>query len=89
MPRGTGITSLQMKSAPNKAVFVWCNEYLDYARDLAAKIRRKDLRIVGPSFFDGERHRGMIIHDVILDHNTRLTDRQRSACELIKVFSHR
>jgi len=64
-----------MKSAPEGAVFVWCNEYVDWGRSLAHKIGRDDLKIESPSWLEG-RWRGIELTGIVVDHATRLTDRQ-------------
>lgn len=75
--RGTGRTTNQILYAPLNSVFVWCNERIDYPKDLARKLGRNDLKIVGTSILDheGQRLRG-ITNDVILDHATELNDEQ-------------
>lgn len=73
----SGRTSQQMLAAPPRAVFVCCNEQLIYPRQLAGRLRRKDLRIVGPSWLEDEGWRGGDFSAVVLDHALRLTDGQR------------
>lgn len=65
--RGTGITTQQLREAPEGAVFVWCNHHISYPRDLAAKLGRRDLRIEPSSFFEGDRWRGLR-GPVVVDH---------------------
>ena len=75
--RGSGRTSEQMLADPQWAVFVWCNEQLIYPRQLAKRLHRRDLRIVGPSWLEDEGWRGSSFSAVVLDHALRLTDGQR------------
>lgn len=44
--RQTGRTTHQMERASKGAVFVWCNDTLDYPKTLARKIGRTDLEII-------------------------------------------
>lgn len=74
--RGTGRTTQQMLNAPHRAIFVWCVDRTDYARDLARRLGRTDLRIVSPRHLD-ERMRGLRNMVVVIDHAARLSDRQR------------
>jgi hypothetical protein len=70
--RGTGRTTKQMKEAKNKSVFVWCNEDLNYPKQLAKDLN-KDLEIVGPSWFEKEhRFVGRNLTGIVLDHATNL-----------------
>lgn len=63
--RGSGRTHRAMLDAPRGAVYVWCNDGLDYPCDLARKIGRTDLRIVAPR--DVERRvRGC--SNILVDH---------------------
>jgi hypothetical protein len=75
--RGTGLTTAQMESAPVAAVFIWCNDRLDYPKRLARKIARRDLRIVGPSWLEqgwiGRRFTG-----IVLDHALQLSERKQA-----------
>jgi hypothetical protein len=67
--QGTGRTTKQMQSAPLGAIFVWGNGQLAYPRSLAARAGRKDLKIMGPSFFDirTSQWRG-ITKAIVVDH---------------------
>jgi hypothetical protein len=74
--RGTGRTSQQLKFAPRGAIFIWCNQQLDYPQTLALChwIDRPDLTIIGPG--ELEKHiRGRRIYFVV-DHAARLTEIQ-------------
>jgi hypothetical protein len=78
MERGTGQTSSQMNECPKGAVYIWCNNHLEYPRALALHLGRIDLDIRGPAslapaqrYFAGKRLSG-----VVLDHASRLTSRQ-------------
>ena len=75
--RGTGRTIRQMLDAPKGAVFVSCHSgSMDYDRRLARKHGREDLRIVSPEWLTGDRWRGLSISGIVVDHATKLTDRQ-------------
>ena len=71
--RGRGYTTRQMQSAPEGALFVWCNYDLTYPKMLARYLNRKDLIIKGPDIFnDGAIWLKGHNKPLILDH----------ACEL-------
>jgi hypothetical protein len=44
--RRSGRTTKQMAEAPQFAIYVWCNEDLDYPVKIMRRLGRKDLRIV-------------------------------------------
>ena len=86
MPRGTGETTRQMKDAPQGAVFVWCTDDLAYPNRLARALKREDIQIVGVSWVREERWRGARFPDfVILDHATRLTEKE---FDLLRTYIH-
>ena len=74
--RGTGITTRQMKNAPQNAVFVWVNSRLDYPKSLAREIGRNDLEIVSPQWLEGHGYFGRTLNGLIIDHATELEPRQ-------------
>jgi hypothetical protein len=66
--RGSGRTTRQMIAAPNNAYYVWCNNYLAWARDLARKHRREDLKIMPLSWFQNGYYRGLDTRLIVFDH---------------------
>lgn len=66
--RGTGLTSQQMLAAQPGALFIWCNQCLDYPRDLAAKHNRRDLRIISPRQLGDHNLRGLELTGIVVDH---------------------
>ena len=66
--RQTGRTAQQMLDAPQNAVYVWCNDRLEYPRHLASNLYRHDLRIVGPSWLEHDGYMGLSFTSVVLDH---------------------
>jgi hypothetical protein len=74
--RGIGRTTAQMKDAPEKAVFIWCNGALDYPKRLARDLGRTDLEIVAPSWLDYESWRGRHLTGIVVDHATRFEGKQ-------------
>ena len=67
--RGTGRTTRQMENAPNEAIFIWCNQHLDYPKRLARELGREDLQIYSPGVLsDAHRFAGMEISGVVIDH---------------------
>lgn len=81
--RNTGRTTRQMKNAPKKAVFVWCNNDLYYPRHLARFLNRTDLEIVSPEWISDYRWTGKKINGLVLDHAARLTDKQRALVRVV------
>jgi hypothetical protein len=77
MSRGDGQTTYQMQAAPQDAVFIWCNDFLDYPRRLARKIGRNDLQIVGPHWLDDEKWRGLELTGLVIDHAMIMGERRR------------
>ena len=75
MTRGTGLTTQQMKAAPQGAVFVWCNDRTWYAVQLARKLGRDDLQIKPPRWLV-ESWQGLELTGVVVDHAARLSDKQ-------------
>lgn len=66
--RGMGHTTHQIKNAPYRAVFVWCNENTHYARSLARSLDRLDVTIERPQWLirqSEQRFRGI---NVVIDH---------------------
>jgi hypothetical protein len=76
MARGTGETTRQMQAAPKGAVFVWCNDAIDYPKRTAARAGRTDLKIVSPNWLDDETWRGLELSGLILDHALLLDARR-------------
>ena len=72
MDRGTGATTQQMQDAPKGAVFVWCNNRLEYPRALARKIGRDDLSIVSPYWLE-RGWAGQKFTDLVVDHACSLS----------------
>lgn len=76
--RGTGRTTNQMKLTIDKSIFVWCNENLNYPKQLARELN-KDLEIVGPRWFeDNYKWAGRKLIGITIDHAANLNDRQWS-----------
>ena len=68
--RQTGRTTEQMLSAPPNSVFVWVHGDLLYPKQIARKLGRLDLKIVGPQWLE----RGWIgvrIPGLVIDHAAR------------------
>lgn len=79
--RGLGHTSHQMKTAPYKATFVWCNANTHYPRDLARFLMRDDLNIVSShaTYYDHNRFRGhkyVVIDHAFGEHNDDIEIRE-------------
>lgn len=74
--RGQGFTTLQMRRAPNGALYIWpASGSLHYARLLAKFLGRDDLEIVNTSILerDAERLRGRTLTGIVLDHAIEAT----------------
>lgn len=65
--RGTGLTIEAMLSAPEHAVYVWCNRHIDYPKHLAVKHNRRDLQIVPPQWIIDRRYVGLKLYGVVID----------------------
>jgi hypothetical protein len=76
MKRGSGTTTRQMQGAPQKAIYVWCNNNLSYPKNLTKNLGRDDLEIVSPQFIESDKWRGRLFSEVVLDHALELTERQ-------------
>lgn len=74
--RQTGITTKQMKEAPDGAVYIWCNGHLDYPNHLAKAIGRSDIKVCSPFCLDTHRFMGVTLAGVVLDHAAQLNERQ-------------
>jgi len=84
MARQTGQTTSQLKAAPKNAVFIWVSGATQYPRDLARKLGREDLKIVGPDWLTSDRWRGLELSDIILDHALTLKGREWEAYDHAK-----
>lgn len=80
--RQVGTTTALMQNAAQNAIFVWCNDYLNYAIALARHLRRDDLRIISYSrCLRGDVFRGNDL-PVVFDHTT--LDRAATAGQMEK-----
>jgi hypothetical protein len=77
--RGTGRTSQQLKFAPQGAIFIWCNDRLDYPKCLIGRhwINRPDIKIVAPSWLD-DGWRGQRFTGIVIDHAAQLSSRHQA-----------
>lgn len=69
--RGSGRTTKQIKEAPQRAYFiVGTDSAVSYVKHIAYANNREDLRFQSVrSFFDGQRHRGVLRSQVVVDHD--------------------
>lgn len=74
--RQSGRTTEQMKKAPQKAVFIWCNQQIPYAVNLAESLGRNDLEIVSPMWLTHRRWVGRELAGLVVDHAAELTKDQ-------------
>lgn len=81
--RGTGRTTKQMKEAPKGAVFIWCNQHIDYPRELARKLGRTDLIIYGPAVFENNGFRLHGVRSIVIDHAARIPKEHRAIAAYI------
>lgn len=84
--RQTGRTTNQMVEAPPDSVFVWVNAHTGYPRDLAARLGRKDLRVVGPDWLNAGREGMTYRGSVVVDHAALywLSDEQWETYQIIQ-----
>jgi hypothetical protein len=68
--RGSGRTTQQMLSARDGSVFVWVNHDTRYPKELAARIGRSDLEIVGPQWLE-YGWLGRSLSGLVIDHAAR------------------
>ena len=66
--RGTGYTTSQMQAAAQGSIFVWHHDDTRYPQELARKINRTDLKIVGPSYVNSGNWMGLSYPGVCVDH---------------------
>jgi hypothetical protein len=76
---GSGLTTRAMQCAKRGAVYVWLNDRLEYPRELARRLGREDLVIVGPSWLTDRRWLGLTFPEITQDHATTFTDAQWKA----------
>jgi hypothetical protein len=75
--RRSGITANQIKSCPNGAIFVWCNNRsTDYAKKIAERIGRDDIKIVPPDWLCVENIAGRSFSGIVVDHSAQLNSSQ-------------
>jgi hypothetical protein len=74
--RGTGRTTRAMLAAKQGAIYIWCNDRLNYPKDLTKKHGRGDLKVVGPSWLTDNAWRGLKLPEIVLDHDAKLTEPQ-------------
>jgi hypothetical protein len=87
MTRGIGTTTKQLKDAPQKALFIWCNNSLYYPCHLANDLGRKDLQIVGPGWIFDKRGLGRDFTAVVIDHALTLSGGERDRFwELVRLI---
>ena len=82
--RGHGFTTLQIQHAPQGALYLWpVFGSLSYARDLAKRLGRDDLRIESGDIlqYRAERIRGLRFSAIILDHACEPSDDE---CKLLR-----
>ena len=82
--RGTGRTTKQLASAPQGAVYIWCNSHLHYPKTLARELGRGDLRIERPSWLDHPTACDTRILGLVVDHAACLTERQRHSLAILR-----
>lgn len=70
--RRTGETTRQMLEASRDALYIWCNDNLSYAKALAQHLGRGDLQIFGLSALNGDKLRGRVFTDIVVDHAAKL-----------------
>jgi hypothetical protein len=73
-----------MMAAPKGAVFIWLSNALEYPKRLAAKHGREDLKVVGPSWLESDKWRGLELYGIILDHAAELTEKQHDLLNIAR-----
>ena len=86
--RGSGRTTKAMREAPQGALYIWCNDRTEYAKQLACKIGRNDLEILCPDNLNRSRIyrlRGREFSGVIVDHATAFSYQQSKGYQSLLV----
>lgn len=68
MNRQSGRTTRQIITAPEGAVFVWCNSNTDYPMRIAHRLERTDIKVVSLQWLLNRRFVSADRRQVILDH---------------------
>ena len=79
---------MQMRHAAQKALYVWCSDAsVRYAQELARRIGRNDLIIIGPSGLDYRLY-GRTFGGLVIDHALvgRLNQHQREMLDTVRAF---
>lgn len=82
--RGAGTTTEQMRNAPKHAIYVWCNDNIDYPTRLAQSLCRNDLVVVRLSWLTTEHVRGLSTVHVVVDHAAMLDEDAQRALHYLK-----
>ena len=67
-----------MSTAPKNAVYIWPNAMLNCPLGIAKSLNRNDLTIIPKERVTREFFMGREFNDVVIDHATVLTGRQRA-----------
>lgn len=70
-PRGRGITTNQILTAPPYSIYLWLNERIDYPQSIARKYNRTDIVFIPYRRFMSDMHSKKIeLNDpIIIDHS--------------------
>lgn len=77
MIRGQGVTTNQIKNAPENSIFVWCNNETHYPKSLCRQLNRTDLEVWSRSKYFREKRIGLRGYkgvEFILDHAMWVTE---------------
>lgn len=66
--RRAGKTTLQIRNAPQGAIFVWVNGHIEYPKAIARELGREDLDFKPLSWFRMENIAGRSGVKIVLDH---------------------
>jgi hypothetical protein len=85
MARGTGLTTLQLKHAAQRALYVARNAR--FVKDLAISLGRYDLTVINPEQLD-YRLRGRIFGGLVIDHDVvgKLNAHQRETLDHLRAY---
>jgi hypothetical protein len=88
--RGEGTTTKQIKNAPENAVFVWCNNHIEYPKRLALDLGREDVRVVRKDWIlRPNNYKGMRL-EVVFDHAFKTERiREREAYRWLSLYINR
>lgn len=82
--RRSGKTAAAMQASPKGAVYIWVSHDLRYPKELARKLGREDLEIVGPNWLTDFVWQGRTFSEVVKDHATSFSMKHWYLYDVVK-----